>query len=276
MEKTMSPRLLLLASVLLAACAKAPPPMTGTVSEQRFRSAIVGDDYILRVRMPPGAADAQRRYPLVIQLDPTFAGLEEFAVTAGLVSAHAAAGDWPEAIVVGIDYDDPYTRERDYRLPKTLTAEFSGEGADRFYRVLAEEILPHLDATLPTDPAQRTLVGHSNGGVFAWYVALRHTPAEAPLFLGIVAADCGYDEDLFTLERWHAGRSGSLPLRLYASRAVYNGAVQEIAFRAMITRVLAAGYNGLHLMAEEMETDHGGAVYPSFEHGLALTLGGGR
>jgi hypothetical protein len=110
--------------------------------------------------------------------------------------------------------------------------------------------------------------------VFAWYAAFRHVPSEPPLFSGIVAADCGYDEALFTLERWHAERSESLPIVLYASRAVFNGAGQQVAFRAMIDRLRGRGFSGLTLVEEELETDHGGAVAPSFEAGLALVLGG--
>jgi hypothetical protein len=273
----MSPRFVALGLVLLGACRTPPQPATGTLGEETFHSTIIGDDYILRTRLPVGYdADPQRRYPLVVQLDPTYVGLEEYAITTGLISQHAASGEWSEAIVVGIDYANPYLRERDYRLPKQLTPDFRGEGADRFYRVIESEILPYIEGKLRVDSARRTLVGHSNGGVFAWYTTFRHAPPAAPLFSGIVAADCGFDEGLFTLQRWHAERSGSLPLTLYASRAVFNGAVQEIAYRAMITRVSQAHYTGLHLVSEEIETDHGGAIYPSFEHGLDLILGGGK
>jgi hypothetical protein len=201
-------------------------------------------------------------------------GLHEFDTTAGLISQHAAAGEWPEAIVLVVDYPDPFTRERDYRPPKPPVADYSGLGADRFYRVLTSEILPWAERKLRVDPARRVLVGHSNGGVFAWYAAFREQ-AEPALFTGILAADCGYDESLFTYQRWHAERTRVMPPTIYASRAVYNGAVQEIGFRAMIDR-LRASYTNLRFKAEELETDHGGAIHPSFERGLDLILGGGQ
>jgi len=272
----MSLRWSYLFALALVACNRAAPPTTGTVSDERFHSTIVNDDYILRIRLPVGYESATRSYPLVVQLDPTYVGLHEFDVSAGLVSEHAAAGQWSEAIVVGIDYPDPFTRERDYRLPATPVPDYSGDAADRFYRVVESEILPYLDGKLRTDPAHRILVGHSNGGVFAWYTVFRHAPPAAPLFSGVVAADCGFDEGMFTYQRWHAARSQSLPLNLYASHAVYNGAVQKILFDAMIDRVHRANYEGLTLRAEELETDHGGAIYPSFETGLGMNLGGGK
>lgn len=260
-------------AVALGGCGAGPLPATGTLTEETFHSAIVGDDYTLRIRVPPGYEAGTELFPLVVQLDPTYAGLEEYARTVGLISHHAASGAWDEAIVIGVDYPDPGTRERDYTLADPLHPEYGGEGADRFHRVLDEEILPAMEARYRIDGVRRSLVGHSKGGVFAWYAAFRHTPPEAPLFSGMVAADCGYEEPLFTLERWHAERSQSLPMRIYASRAVFNGASQQVGFDAMMARVRARGYAGLALREEVFETDHAGAVDPSFEAGLAMLLG---
>lgn len=269
------PLLLSLASLALGACAPEILPATGAQRQETFHSEIVDDDYVLRIRTPPDMeADPGATHPLVVQLDPTYAGLREHEITVGLVSQHAADGRWPEAIVVGVDYPDPSTRERDYRPETPPDPEFEGEGADRFHRVLQDEILPHLEDTLPIDPTRRILVGHSNGAVFGWYAAFRHDPGEPPLFSGIVAADAGIDEVLFTFERWHAERSDALPIRMYASRAVYNGAVQKIAFDALVERIEDRDYEGLRLVTEALETDHGGAIEPSFEQGLEHALVG--
>ncbi len=266
-----------LAPLTLTACLPEPLPATGEETVESFHSAIVNDEYLLRVRLPPDYdASAPQLYPLVVQLDPTYVGLHEYTTTVGLVSHHAGKGEWPEAVIVGVDYPDPFTRERDYRIVDPPDPEFGNEGADRFYRVLRDEILPFLETRYRVDPAQRILVGHSNGAVFAWYATLRHSPPEPPLFAAVVAADCGYDEVLFTMERWHSERSQSLPVRLYASRAVYNGALQEIVFRAMIDRVRERSYAGLYLVDEELETDHAGAIPPSFHRGLDITLGGAQ
>lgn len=256
-------------------CAEGPLPATGTLTVETFTSAIMDDDYLLRVRLPPGYDDDPgAAYPLIIQLDPTYAGLEQYDITVGLVSQRAAADEWPEAIVVGVDTEDPYLRERDYDPLTPPDPEFDGEGADRFYRVLRDEILPHLETTYRVDAERRILVGHSKGAVFAWYAAFRHAPPEPPLFHGVVAADAGLQEILFTYERWHAERSTSLPIRLYASRAVYNGAGQQVVFEAMIERL--DKYDGLELVSETLETDHGGAVVPSYEAGLAHVLAEGQ
>jgi hypothetical protein len=271
-----SPRFLAPVLWALAACTS-PPPTTGTVSQEPFRSAVVNDDYVLRYRLPPGYdAEPTRRYPLVVQLDPTFVGLQEFAITSGLISQKAAAGTWEEAIVVGVDYPDPNTRLRDYALPDPLAPAYDGAGADRFYRALEEEILPHVAQRFRVDGARRYLVGHSNGGVFGWYAVFRHDPVKPPLFAGVVAADCGFDEELLTYEGWHASRSSTLPMRVYTSRAAFNGAIQQIGFGFLVDRLASRSYGGLQFAHEVLETDHGGAIWPSFEHGLEHMLGAHR
>ncbi|MCA9690155.1 MAG: hypothetical protein KC636_11140 [Myxococcales bacterium] len=262
--------------LLLGGCDDGPLPATGTQRVEDFDSEIVGDRYLLRVRLPPGYdPDAPEGYPLAIQLDPTFVGLEQYAITVGLISDRASRGEWPEVIVVGVDYDGPTQRDRDYRPPDPPDPAFTGEGADRFYRMLAEELIPQLEADYAIDPARRILLGHSNGGIFAWYAALRHDPnVGPPLFSGVVAADNGYGEELFTYERWHAERADDLPVAIFATRAVYNGARQKVTFEAMLDRLAGRGFASLKLDSLAIETDHAGAVQPSYEQGLEFLLGG--
>jgi hypothetical protein len=256
--------------ILLLGCADDPPPTTGSVTEQPFRSDVVDDDYLLRIRLPP---EGDGPFPLILQLDPTFVGLEQFALSAGFVSQHAADGDWPEAIVVGVDYPDPFTRERDYTPEEPLDPAFGNGGADAFYRVLRDEVLPHLQATLPVDPDRQILVGHSNGGVFGWYSTFRHDEGSPPLFAGVIAADAGIDEPLFTFERWHAERATDLPMYVYATHALYNGATQKVTFDALIERLQGRAYPSLQLEEAWLPTDHGGAVAPSIEGGLDWLFG---
>jgi hypothetical protein len=269
--------LLVLAVLALAGCDRATPlEPTGSEWVETFHSEVVNDDYLLRIRVPPDHDDSAGPYPLVVQLDPTFVGLEQYALTVGYVSQHAAAGGAEEAVVVGVDYPDPFTRMRDYAPQEPPDPDFDGDGADRFYRVLRDEVLPHVEATLDVDPTRRILVGHSNGGVFAWYATFRHEPDTGPLFRGVIAADAGIPASLFTLERWHAERSDGLPVQLFATRALYNGAAQAVPFDALVARVADRDYAGLDLRTEVLDTDHGGAVAPSYEAGLAWLLGRDR
>ena len=252
--------------LLLLACVEQPLDATGDLTESTFHSATLDDDYVLRLRTPPGY-DGEP-LPLIVQLDPTFAGLQEYDLTVGYASQRA----WPDAIVLGVDYPDPNTRLRDYTPDDTPDPAFDDAGADTFYRVLRDEILPHVEADHPA--SRRIVVGHSNGGVFATYAALRYDPDAPPLFDGFVSADFGIDRQMFTYLEWLVDRADDLPVRWYASRAVFNGAPQKIVHDALFGRVREAGFSSLALLTEELETDHGGAVAPSFDRGLAFVLAG--
>jgi uncharacterized protein len=272
-------RAVLLVPILAAlACGgEGPPPTTGTVTTAPLRSSIVGAGYVLSIRLPPGyEAQPDRRYPLVVQLDPTFVGLRQFEITAGLVSARAASGALPEAIVVGVDDEGLNQRLRDYAVPTTPSPAYGGDKADRFYAAMRDEIVPFIEGRYRVDPARRVLIGHSMGATFAWYATFRHAPPAPPLFSGILASDVGIEEALFVYERWHAERSSALPLRLYFARAVYNGVTEALSHQWMAERLDARRYEGLTYRAEVFETDHGGIIQPSFESGLGFILGGAQ
>lgn len=77
---------------LLIAFGPQPIPATGMSSESSFASALVGDEYVLRVRLlPDQAAEPDRSGPLVVQLDPRSVGLEPFTIL------WSGQGRWPLA-----------------------------------------------------------------------------------------------------------------------------------------------------------------------------------
>lgn len=263
---------LVVASSVSMACGPQPLPATGTLSTERFVSEVVGDEYVLRIRVPPDYDPAgTTTYPLVLQLDPTFAGLEQYDITVGFVSDRAASGEGPEAIVVGIDEDPPVQRDRDYLPQPNPRPDFSGAGADRFYTMIERELVPHLESQHAIDPTRRYLVGHSNGGVFAWYAALRYDPDD-PLLAGVIAVDNAFPEALFTHERWLSERADDVSMSIYATRAAYSNGFQRSTYEAMVERVEARGYPSLKLRTRTLETDHGGAIWDSFRDGLVFLL----
>ena len=98
-------------------------------------------------------------------------------------------GHTPNAYMVGIGYQDLETvslnrhRTRDF-TPTSFTPpdadhplrphDYEGSGgADAFLRVLAEEIIPFVEARYDIDNSERGLVGQSYGGLFASYVLLQ-------------------------------------------------------------------------------------------------------
>ena len=150
-------------------------------------SAITGRTYRIfifkpEVEAPPGG------YPLVLAVD----GNMVFPIMATVDATFELTGR--AAIVVGVGYPtSDYSelmrlRTRDLTPPTPLDRipqrpglppvklEDYG-GADDFYRFLTEALTPALSKVYPIDPADRTLYGHSWGGLFTVGVLLRHPEA---------------------------------------------------------------------------------------------------
>ncbi len=270
-------RHLVMAAVVVGACAQTPIPFTGTQREEGLSSRVLGKSLILRVRLPPGYDPAgTQRYPVIVQLDPTYVGLRQMEITVGWVSEAESAGRLPPTLVVGVDYPDPWERMRDYALPTPLDPQYQGAGADRFYRALRDEVVPHLDATLRARADARYLVGHSLGGSFGLYAALRHDPAAPSPFAGVIASDAPVTMALLTYEGLHAARADALPLRLYIARAVLNGPTHRLAHGFLEDRIRRRNYRALTLRTEDFDTDHGGVIEPSYAAGLAFVTEGLR
>jgi hypothetical protein len=241
-----------LVGLSFAGCAEEPPPITGSTDEFDVRSEIVGDDFRVLLRLPPGYdAGAEDVLPAVFQLDATRG---QFDLVAGQVSELEAAGVIEPTVVVGIGYpyDDPMLggergRSRDY----------VATGVDDFLAFVDEELLPELEGRARLDPARRVLSGHSLGG-----------------FRGFIANDPSLGEgdgSLYLLEEQTRASANGSPRRVYLAIARYNGAVQELFFEELGERLAAR--DGLTVATEVFDTDHGGVLAPAFREGLEVTLG---
>ncbi|CAM5206576.1 hypothetical protein ARD30_13965 [Bosea thiooxidans] len=121
-----------------------------------------GARYRLLISVPDGPAP-MRGFPTLLLVD----GDALFATAASAARLQAlrpeATGVGP-AVVIGIGYpsEKPFDAERRQRdlLPVP-------DGADRFLEMIVGELLPAIGRIAPLDPARRTLIGHSYGGLFA-------------------------------------------------------------------------------------------------------------
>jgi hypothetical protein len=270
---------LLTAFLLLAACG-APPPITGEVLTRSLRSA-AGVDYELFVRLPPGHGAAPgTRYPVVVQLDATFLG--QFELAAGHASALEARGTIPPVVVVGIaraeGAGDVRARQTDFAPPPLDPASRSPGQADVFLALLADELLPALDAEFALDPDRRVLSGHSLGGLFALYAFAAGEEDGAALFEHVIAADPSYGHDRGVIFGHEALLRDGAPAgraSAYLTVGVQTGAAQLVYLEAMRARI-AAWPAPPRLEAAALDTDHFGTLSPSIEAGLAFALGGAR
>jgi hypothetical protein len=92
----------------------------------------------------------------------------------------------PEALVVAVTNTN---RERDMPIPQEYG---KGRGEDNFLAFLADELIPAIEQRYRTQ-SLRVLIGHSQGGLFAYY-ALTARPAAFQWYLPIDAPMVGFPQ----------------------------------------------------------------------------------
>ncbi len=154
-------------------------PIAGVVTQYRLTTALpVGQTtYPIQVYVPADYSATSDPLPVIYATDggPLTNALVsvpwEFSDMVRIIEAQHL-----RMIVVGIGGTE--TRATDYLLP----------GANSFYQFLTTEIIPFVEARYDIDPTNRTLSGHSYGGLFCGLVFLRERPG-ARFFANYIALD---------------------------------------------------------------------------------------
>jgi predicted alpha/beta superfamily hydrolase len=169
-------------------------PLPATVPATLYRSVqfdlasgITGRTYRIFVFVPATDPPAEG-FPLVVAVD----GNMVFPILATVSATFQLTGKTAIAVGIGYPTSEPSElmrlRTRDLTPPTPLEripqrpglppvdlADYGG--ADDFFRFLQEELLPTIAEAYPTDPADRTLYGHSWGGLFTLGVLFKHPEA---------------------------------------------------------------------------------------------------
>lgn len=200
-----------------------------TVETFVIESSRVGDRLAVSVALPAGSAAGSDPLPVIYVLDPAFNFLTTTAATAWLATAsRLAGGDFPPTVVVGVGYpsDDlgaiMARRARDLtptdgHAPEGLSLPpfpLGLGGAARFLDALVSEVMPQVEAPHLADPTDRTLVGHSFGGLFG-LVTLFGQPAAFRRYL-IISPSLWWDNQVILRhEQAWAESHDNLPARLF-------------------------------------------------------------
>jgi hypothetical protein len=251
----------LLALLSLAGCGG---PKT---TRESVYSALLGRDYILDVYVPPGAgADL----PLVLVLD----GGAYFASVASDFDEKLHAGEVRAAVIVGIDSARENTRGTDFT--PTATREFSsGGGLERYVDFLERELLPSLEARFPitNTPAQRTILGHSLGGLATSYLLFRRPG----LFgnHGLLSPSLWYDDGLpLGWEEEYASTHADLPAGVWSSVGAWEHLDILAPYSLFEQRFTSRHYPGLRWGAKRYPgLGHVSSAYVSMTDALVFFLG---
>lgn len=163
---------------------------------QRFHSAFLDDARDITVYLPPGYAPRRarkpltldsrlptsdsRRYPVLYMHDGQNLFNDDEAYVPGeswrigqTADALIASGRVEPLIIVGINHAG---ERRALEYTPTATKRLGGGGADRYGRLIVEELMPFIDRTYATarGPSRTGLGGSSLGGLISLYLGLRH------------------------------------------------------------------------------------------------------
>jgi len=230
------------------------PPVTISHTEQRtIKSSKTGRNYDLFISLPEDYSASKETYPVLYVLDGW-----HFPLMVSLQQNNIYSKRMPPVIIVNIG-QSPASDEMNLRAvdftPTPIPQDRGGGGAAKFLDFLEQELIPFIDRTYRTNPADRGLMGHSLGGEFALY-ALEQRPG---LFQRIVAASPALFTDDNEISKDARRTLSALPASVRLDLSV--GSDDELGF-AKTTTAFA------HLL-DEMKPkglDYRFTVYPGENH----------
>lgn len=253
------------------------------VEVRDLNSQINGIHYELRVSLPEGYESGKQSYPVVVTLDADYS----FLIARNITDHLSQRNDLPKVIVVGIAYggDLQYRthRTRDYTPTFVPQGGYGPEiqkvsgGAPEFREVLEKEILPLVAKHYRTAAKERTLVGHSYGGLFASWTLLTR-PGLFDNFV-IVSPSLWYDHHLVArLEAKFAAAHSSLPAEVYlcVGSREGNGDTDMVGdLRRFTTSLHSRLYTDFALQSLIMENETHNSIFPGcLSNGLRFVLDG--
>jgi hypothetical protein len=173
---------LAIAALAFAPLTVAKPYAVPNTEVIALRSKQTGAAYELFVALPSDYAKSKQSYPVVYMLDADYS----FALVRNIVQHFVERENLPPMILVAIAYPGAAIDRATYRMNRTRDytpayAPDGGYGAEyqkvsgggpKFRAFIAKELIPLIERRYRTDGEDRTVIGHSYGGLFGTYVLL--------------------------------------------------------------------------------------------------------
>lgn len=228
-------------------------------------------DYQIYVATPPGYPQAGKRYPVVYALDADYS----FALTRNVIQHFVERQGLPEMILVAIAYPGAAADRNVYKMTRTRDytpvfvagdvgygAQFQkvSGGAPKFKAFMAKELFPFVERTFAADPADRTIVGHSYGGLFAAYLLL----TEPSMYKRYV---------IVSPSLWYAGRNvfqlaDAAPVKpsnahVFLSVGALENPMMSSDLTALYDRLQSSGSPDLKVTMQIFENERHDSVFPT-------------
>ena len=243
-------------------------PTAGTDVVSQIQSAATGMNYGLKIYLPPGYGSGAGRYPVIYAMDgEDDDGYSRYPVLRDAL-LHGPYND--RVILVAINSISGPRRFVDYPMP----------GAAHYYQFLTTELIPMIDAQYRTDPANRTLSGHSLSAEFVYFALYMEPPAHRN-FSAFISEECTCWADSnyhyvgnwsvpATMQQQMVAASASLPVKFAASGDDQSNYVQSHAVYQSLVKLNLAG---LQSQFRSYNLGHTGMDEPAFSDSLAFVFG---
>jgi len=170
-----------------------------------IKSKINNISYKLYINLPANYYTSNTKYPVIFLLDADYS----FPIAKQIVEHLSDRDRIQDILIVGIAYDGPLeykmNRTRDYTPVHIKDGGYGPEyqkasgGAKKFAGFIRSELIPYIDKNFHVNK-NRTLVGHSFGGLFATWLSF-YAPNIFSNYI-IVSPSLWYDKHyMFSLQR---------------------------------------------------------------------------
>ena len=162
--------------LFVVACANGPYTTTSvTTTRSTLISQYVKDSFDIHITLPKGYEELREKIPVIYYMD---ANLKSGSVLRALADSLNKSGNPINAILVGVGHFSNYRvlRRRDFITPfiknekdSLISDEKNFGQSENFYQFLQNELIPFIEKNYKASEHNRTYIGHSLSGLFAFY-----------------------------------------------------------------------------------------------------------
>lgn len=239
---------------------------------RNLKSKYVDQEYKINIFFPKDYKKETDRYPVVYVLDAEY----NFGCVAYIARRLIKNKDIPKVLLVGIAYDTTYEdfydkRSRDL-TPFSKIHGYKTGGAKSFTSFIQNELILFIDKNYRTIPEDRTIVGHSFGGLYCSYVLFQH-PNLFNRYI-IVSPSLWYsDKVVFEYEEKFAVKHQDFAASIYLAAGEDESLRVKDNTQMLGNKLKERGYPNLHLKASIVEGENHRSLFPyAFTRGIRFVF----
>ncbi len=255
---------------------------------RHLKSKVNGIEYNLYVSLPRKYHQESEAYPIVYTLDADYS----FALAHNIVEHFTDRNDIPNLIVVSIAYEGASqnlqlyrkNRIRDY-TPVHTSGQLFGKyrkvekhsgGGQKFQLFIKNELIPFIEANYRVKYDDRTIVGHSMGGLFGAYTLFTMPDLFQKYIL--VSSSLWYaDKFIFDIESRFSKSHNSLHAQVYFCIGAWENYKKTPMVdhqKQFVNQIKSRSYKGLKISSHVFRGETHNSVFPAaLSRGLRVTNG---